>query len=349
MSLVGGPGTGSSPAVPSGTAPSGAEPVGAEAVTGIWAHVDPFNPAVAVIVGLALGASCAFAFAALPAMRRPTLADRVGPYLRDQPRVARLYGVPAGPQTGVRGVSADLAERAGRWLSSRMTTDASLAKRLDLLGAEMSVERFRTRQLLSILAGLSGGALLGVASVLVRGANPLVLTALVLVGGVLGHVLNDWRLSRQVRARERRIMTEFPTVAELLALSMTAGEGTVDALERVCRSTSGELSGELGRALAEVRTGTPLVEALDALGQRTQNPSIVRFVDGIAVATSRGTPLAEVLRAQASEVREHGRRTLMELSGRKEVGMLVPVVICVLPVTVLFAVYPTLAVLDLGP
>jgi tight adherence protein C len=109
------------------------------------------------------------------------------------------------------------------------------------------------------------------------------------------------------------------------------------------------LSQELSRALAQVRTGTPLVDALDELGQRTGNPSIIRFVDGIAVATSRGTPLAEVLRAQAADVREHGRRALMEVSGKKEVGMLVPVVLFVLPVTVVFALYPTLAVLQLGP
>ncbi|MGO1654188.1 MAG: type II secretion system F family protein, partial [Brevibacterium yomogidense] len=44
-----------------------------------------------------------------------------------------------------------------------------------------------------------------------------------------------------------------------------------------------------------------------------------------------------------------GRRSLMEVSGRKEVAMLIPVVAFVLPVTVLFAIYPTLAVLELGP
>ena len=55
-----------------------------------------------------------------------------------------------------------------------------------------------------------------------------------------------------------------------------------------------------------------------------------------------------MLRAQAADVREEGRRKLMELSGKKEVGMLVPVVLFVLPITVLFAVYPSLAVLKVG-
>ncbi len=54
----------------------------------------------------------------------------------------------------------------------------------------------------------------------------------------------------------------------------------------------------------------------------------------------RGTPLAEVLRAQAQDVREDSRRTLMEQGGKKEILMMIPVVFLILPVTVLFAVYP---------
>jgi tight adherence protein C len=315
----------------------------------LWAHVDVFNPGVAIIMGLVLGLALALTVAQLPLLRRPTLEDRIAPYLRDQPRVASLYSAPAGPRTGVLGIGAQLATRTGTWLASRITTDASVVRRLEQLGGATTIERFRTRQALCILAGLAAGAAVGAVSAVTRGFSPLILVGLILIGAVLGHIVNDWWLTQQVREREQRIMAEFPTVAELLALSMTAGEGTIDALERVCRSTRGELSQELSRALAQVRTGTPLVDALDELGQRTGNPSIIRFVDGIAVATSRGTPLAEVLRAQAADVREHGRRALMEVSGKKEVGMLVPVVLFVLPVTVVFALYPTLAVLQLGP
>ena len=63
-------------------------------------------------------------------------------------------------------------------------------------------------------------------------------------------------------------------------------------------------------------------------------------VDGIVVAVERGTPLADVLRSQAQDVREAGRRAVMEEGGKKEIAMMVPVVFLVLPVTVLFAVYP---------
>ena len=67
----------------------------------------------------------------------------------------------------------------------------------------------------------------------------------------------------------------------------------------------------------------------------------------LVLSARAGTPLAEVLRSQAQDVRELGRRRLMESGGRKEIAMMVPVVFLVLPVTVLFAVYPGLVSLDL--
>ncbi len=157
----------------------------------------------------------------------------------------------------------------------------------------------------------------------------------------------DRWLTRQVRGREERMLEEFPTVAELLALAVTAGEGPVGALERVQRVCAGELGRELGRALAEARAGAGLVPALEGLARRTSLPPLARFVDGVAVAVERGTPLAEVLRAQAVDVREAGKPQLLETAGRKEIGMMVPVVFLVLPVTVLFALFPGFSTLSL--
>lgn len=310
-------------------------------------HLNPFNPAAVIGTGLVLGLSLAFFVLNLPVFRRPTLDDRVGPYLRDRPRVAELYGPPVPTDAGIRGITRAAVQRLGRWLSSRLTVDASVTSRLARLGRNETIERFRALQLLLVAAGLVIGSGLATVVAIGRGFNPVAFILIVAICGLGGHFFNDWLLTRRVQQREARILAEFPTIAELLALSITAGEGTVDALERSCRSTTGELSEELRLTLAEARTGTPLVEALDNLGKRTGIPSIVQFVDGIAVAISRGTPLAEVLRAQAADVRDEGRRHLMELSGKKEVGMLVPVVLFVLPITVLFAVFPSLAVLEL--
>jgi tight adherence protein C len=210
----------------------------------------------------------------------------------------------------------------------------------------MTVEQFRVEQVIWGAAGLLVGLALALLSA-ARGSHTspfgfLILAAVLSVAGVL---LRDRLLSGEVARREVRMISEFPTIAELLALAVGAGEGPVGALERVTRLSHGELSRELGRALADARAGASVVTALERMAARTSLPALARFVDGMAIAVERGTPLAEVLRAQATDVREEGRRALLEAGGRKEISMMIPVVFMILPVTVLFALYPGLVTL----
>jgi tight adherence protein C len=134
-----------------------------------------------------------------------------------------------------------------------------------------------------------------------------------------------------------------PVVADLLALAVVAGEAPPDALQRVCRLTGGELARDLDAALARARSGMPLTAALADLAERTTLEPFSRFVQGVVVAIERGTPLADVLRAQAADVREAGKRALLEAGGRKEISMMIPVVFMLLPVTVLFPLFPALS------
>jgi tight adherence protein C len=194
-----------------------------------------------------------------------------------------------------------------------------------------------------VLWGLVGFGLAGAVALLVALRSPgrtvplLVLCATAFAGGV---ILRDHRLTGYVVERERRMLAEFPTVAELLALAVAAGEAPVAALDRVVTRCRGEMSEDLRVVLAEIRTGTPAARALDGLAQRTGLPVVARFAEGMAVALERGTPLAAVLHAQVSDVRDAGRRALIESGARKEVAMMIPVVFLVLPVTVVFAFWP---------
>ena len=58
--------------------------------------------------------------------------------------------------------------------------------------------------------------------------------------------------------------------------------------------------------------------------------------------------IAAVLQAQASDARESQRRALIERAGRNEIGMLLPVVFLILPLSVLFALFPAGQLLQAG-
>jgi tight adherence protein C len=292
-------------------------------------------------LGLVGGLGLLLMYAGLPRTRRPTLGDRLHPYLRDAPRPSRLLAArqPGAPNPlGVlaRPVVADLAGRIEQVLGGT----ASVRRRLLRSGRAPDVDRFRAEQVLWGAAGLVAGLALATLLMVSRGVPlvPAVLAVVCFTGA--GVVARDQWLTREARMREERMLGEFPTIAELLALAVGAGEGAVGALERVCRLSHGELSNELGRCLADARAGASLPSALQGLADRTGLMSLSRFVDGMVIAVERGTPLAEVLRAQAQDVRENGRRAVLEAGGKKEIAMMLPVVFLVLPITVLFAVFP---------
>jgi tight adherence protein C len=294
-------------------------------------------------LGVVGGTGLFLALTGTPLTRKPRLDARLAPYVRDTPRPSRLlHERPAltpfptferllGPVLG------DLIKAVERWVGGL----TSVRRRLEQVGGEMTVEQFRAEQVLWGGFGLAAAFALALLSVVTgSGTNPVALLVSAGMFTILGVLGRDRWLTREVSKREERMLEEFPTIAELLALAVTAGEGPVGALERVTRISAGELSRELGRALAEARAGASLVQALEGIARRTSLAPLARFVDGVAIAVERGTPLAEVLRAQAVDVREAGKRALLESAGRREIGMMVPVVFLVLPVTVLFALFP---------
>ncbi|KRE37715.1 pilus assembly protein TadB [Janibacter sp. Soil728] len=295
------------------------------------------------LLGLLLALGLALIHQGLPRHRRATLDDRLAPYLRDTPRPSRLLAIEdvtliAVIPTVLRPLVTDLARR----VESILGGTASVRRRLLRSGRTPDTDHFRAEQVVYGFAGAVLGGVLGVVYVTGQGRSPIFLLVLVLLGFAIGVVVRDSLLSREANRREARMLAEFPTVAELLALAVGAGEGAAGALERVVRLSDGELSDELGRCLADARAGASLPSALQGLADRTGLTSLARFVDGIVVAVERGTPLSEVLRAQAQDVREQGRRLIMEAGGKKEIAMMVPVVFGVLPVTILFALFPGL-------
>ncbi|RIJ77058.1 type II secretion system F family protein [Nakamurella silvestris] len=297
---------------------------------------------VGVLLGFLAGGGLLVSVLAVPPLRRVRLADRIAPYLGESARPSRLLGEHSGPGTALARLTGpvlrDLVRRMDRVVGGR----TSVQRRLSGLDGTETVEDFRVEQVIWGALGLIGGLLLGGVAVIAGRSNPVLIAALGVLGGVAGVLGRDYWLSRQAKRHDAEMLAEFPVVAEMLALAVTAGEGLAGAMERVCRLADGTLARQLTSILSDTRSGTPLIEALTRARDRTRLDPLVRFLDGMAVASERGTPLAGVLRAQAADVRALGKRQLLESGGRKEVAMMIPVVFLVLPTTILFAMFPGL-------
>jgi tight adherence protein C len=303
-----------------------------------------------VLDGIVLGLGLWALLAMLPALRRPRLESRLAPYLLDVSAAAReemersrraaapVLGALLGP------TAASARSSLLRWIGG----EASVALRLRQAASTRSVEGFRAVQLSATGLGAAAGLTVAAALTALRPVAPPAWLGLAVVCGLAAFSACDLLLSRAARRRLARIVEEFPTVAELLALSLSAGEGSHDAIRRVARASSGELGTELRAVVADVGVGVPLADALQRMSKALGIPRLTLFVDAVIGALERGAPLAEVLRAQAGDARSERKRELLELAGRKEVLMLVPLIFGLLPLTVLIAVFPGVFILRAG-
>ncbi len=307
-------------------------------------------PALAVALGAVLGLGLWLILASAPRLGRARLVDRVAPYITDFSAEARAMR--SRPDADPSSVSGMLILPALRRLRSVLGNvlggNDTIARRLRQAGSDATVERFRGEQLAWAGLAFAVGAALAVFAPSVAAMPTIVRASLPVFAAIAGAVLRDWLLQRSARRRLARITSELPTVLEFLTLSLTAGEGMLDALRRVARIGSGELPTEFARAVAAVGAGVPLQTALVELRDGLEHPALSRALDQVLGALDRGAPLAAVLRAQAGDARAEAKRTIIELAGRKEIAMLVPLVFLILPVTIAFALFPGYLVLQAG-
>ncbi|MET4638263.1 tight adherence protein C [Mycetocola sp. 2940] len=303
-----------------------------------------------LVLGTLLGLGLWSVLAVLPRMGGPTLADRVAPYIVDVSEGARLFTLRrvVDPLPIVGTLLAPTVHRLVELLARILGGNTVIQHRLGQAGSAMTVHRFRAEQLGWAVAGSGAGILLATLGATNRTLPAAAIVVAPITGAILGAVARDTLLKRAARARLARIAAEMPTVLEFLSLSLSAGEGIFDSLRRVGRVSSGELSREFRHVVGSVQTGIPLASALAELAARVDLPSLTRCVEQLAAALERGSPLADVLRAQAQDARDEAKRRLLETAGKKEVAMLVPLIFLILPLSILFAIFPGIFVLQSG-
>lgn len=290
-----------------------------------------------ILLGFVLGNGLALLWWAL-VKAHPTLAERVR---QGSVRDARALRNPL--LVAVEKYWTAVIESIG-------STAQSVERRLELLGSVKTLTSFRIEQLIaSVLSMMLVGTLsIGLLKSWSVGSLLVSLVAL-LVGALSGVALWDQLLTMRASRRQALIDRQVPDTSDLLALAIGAGESVPSALERMSRVSHGDLSAELARTVTQLHSGVPTIMALSDLSQRNESRALDRLCQTLITAIERGSPLAAVLHDQAQDIRESSRQKLMEEGGKREILMLVPVVFFILPITILFALYPGLASLNVSP
>lgn len=292
------------------------------------------------LFGILGSAGAILLMSTVPILQR-NVSRRVAPHVSDVSQAA--FDLTQSNRRGdwVRGViCAGMSNAANRFNSNGLGI-ATIARQAAVAGRAHQV---RVSAFTFGVAGTAVGLMLATLS-----TGALVkYVILSVVCGAVGAAIPIVRVRAQARRRVERIERELPTVLEFLALCVSAGEGLPDAFERIAKRGAGALPAEFSEIVRQTSFGRPFAEALAALAEELRIPSFERLVMQLRAALDRGSPLSDVLRAQASDLRVQSRRALMESAGRKEIWMMIPLVFLILPTTILFAVWPGVIALNTG-
>ncbi|MFD7023878.1 type II secretion system F family protein [Promicromonospora sukumoe] len=161
----------------------------------------------------------------------------------------------------------------------------------------------------------------------------LTLQGLWMFGVVLALVLALWMrlwLFLAGNARQEQVDSELPDFLDVLSVTVTAGLGFRQALERVCELHDGALAAEMRTALQEMNVGTSRRQAFIALRERNRSAALGTFVTAMLQAEELGVPLADALTDIASDVRrEHAENV------RRKASRAAPLVSLVVTLTIL--------------
>lgn len=209
----------------------------------------------------------------------------------------------------------------------------STRKKLSTLGyrGDRSMDRFLVFRVATVVAVPLVVVVLSVLKM------PLVAT---LLAGAILLIGPDAVLSRRVGERQAEIQRSLPDVLDLLTISVEAGLGFEQALDRTTAAIPGALSEEFARMLGEVRAGSGRAVAMRALEQRVGVEEVSAFAMAIVQADTFGISIGRVLRAQAEEMRIKRRQLAQVKAQKAPVKMMVPMVFCI---------FPALFVVVLGP
>ena len=274
------------------------------------------------------------------AMRQPrfNMADQISPYVGMGSTNSMNF-----TQRIVASINDLMTKRS--W--SPWSSNTEISKWLGQSESGYTLSGFRRKQI--TVAGYS--MLAAIAWTLLRlssgkGLSPVFAFVLVIAAFIGGGWYTKWNLASQASKRRLSIEEQLPAVLDLLAFAVSAGEPVLLALRRISISCTGPLVDELRKVVNSVNSGDGLVMALNQMSNQIESQPLTRATHSLELALERGTPLVQVLRAQAADARAHQVRMLLVLAGHKETSMMLPVVFLILPMIVAVALYPGMVALQ---
>lgn len=141
-------------------------------------------------------------------------------------------------------------------------------------------------------------------------------------------------------------LMEIPDFASILWFAVSAGEPLDSALRLSVSRSTGYVSSEFERVLRNVDHGSVLLVELQKLSADAKSEQLRELATKLAVALNNGSALGDLMSDFVQSSTASLRAELLTLAGKNETKMMIPMVFVILPVTVMFALYPSLSLIQ---
>ncbi len=149
-------------------------------------------------------------------------------------------------------------------------------------------------------------------------------------------------------ARKAKDDTEqVVAILPILALALRGGSTVVASLDQTLERATGGVAETLGDVVASIELGLPLAKAVAAALTKAPSPALEELLNKLLISSSFGSALADQLDSLGETLASQVAVARLSRANASETRMLLPLVFLILPVTVIFALYPSLQILNL--
>jgi Flp pilus assembly protein TadB len=288
---------------------------------------------------LALWAGSALLLGQLRAISRPSLTDRLQPYIR---RAARAPRAGVWSAATVRDVIGPLCRMTGDRLARVAGGSDDLSLRLERTHSTLDVTAVRVRQMAWTAAAFgSAAALTAVAGL---GAGPAL--AFLFGAPLIAFFAVELRMRAAATAWQRRLLLELPVVSEQLGMLLSAGYSLGGALNRIATRGRGCCAADLRRACGRIRQGLSEIDALREWAAIAGVAALDRLVGVLALNREAGD-VGRLIAEESRAIRREVQRDLVESIERRGQQVWIPVTVATLVPGVLFLAVPFVEALRL--
>ena len=142
--------------------------------------------------------------------------------------------------------------------------------------------------------------------------------------------------------KESEINEELVNILQMLSIMISAGESPMMALRYISQRSVGYLPNLIKQSFAKYESGNNLTQSLEFIAASTGSAALRRLTNSIQIAIQRGTPILDVLNNQVQSLNKQINLALLKKSGKSEITLLIPVVFLILPVSISFAIWPSI-------